>query len=169
MRTLTVLSFLLFSSIVAFSQATVVGGVAANYGYGPFVPLVTTPSVALQDASPNAAGASNATQGLSAGASNSTLSMPPANATSGFSQAVWYGGGEVPLTSPTISLRPVAVAPASPNEEVHQDLLGWDLLGAPARNSLVQASAYAKTAQHATRTYTNDDINRLKDMPLSGK
>ena len=42
------------------------------YGCGPYVPLVTTPMVSLQTVSPNPVGASNATTGLIAGATNAT-------------------------------------------------------------------------------------------------
>ena len=42
---------------------------------GPFVPLVTTPSVTLATVSPSAVGASNATFGNVAGATNATLSQ----------------------------------------------------------------------------------------------
>jgi hypothetical protein len=89
MSSLKTLSMVLLLSGLAAAQATVIGGTASNWvpAYGvyaaPFVPLVTTPSVTLATVSPSAVGASNATFGNVAGATNATLSFvsqPPAGA-----------------------------------------------------------------------------------------
>ena len=55
---------------------------AVHYGYGPYVPLTTTPEISLQTVSPNPVGATNATYGLQAGARNSTLSTINGNTSS---------------------------------------------------------------------------------------
>src|SRR5271168_3565372 len=99
MRQLSVLCLLLLLCGFASAQATIIGGTAGNWAppYGvyaaPYVPLVTTPSVTLSTVSPSAAGASNATWGNVAGATNATLSdefiaPPPVGV---FTQPVWYG------------------------------------------------------------------------------
>ena len=103
MRLFNTLFIILLLSGLAAAQVTVMGGTASNWvpPYGvyaaPFVPLVTTPSVTLATVSPSAAGASNATFGNVAGATNATLSMysqPPAGA---YTQAIW----SPPYTQPT--------------------------------------------------------------------
>src|SRR5438552_5489569 len=100
MRSVIVFSAVLLLCGFAAAQATVIGGTASNWipAYGvyaaPFVPLVTTPSVSLATASPDPVGASNATWGNVAGATNSTLSMvnqPPQGV---YTVPVWYGPSE---------------------------------------------------------------------------
>src|ERR1700722_1677633 len=117
MRSLKTLSMIVLLAGVAAAQATVVGGTAGNWApaYGvyaaPFVPLVTTPSVTFATVSPSAAGASNATFGNVAGATNHTtsfLSPPPAAAypqaiwSPSYPQPTWLGAsaGETPAESP---------------------------------------------------------------------
>ncbi|MFZ0536121.1 MAG: hypothetical protein WBW36_14580 [Candidatus Sulfotelmatobacter sp.] len=70
------------------------------YGCGPYVPLITTPSLALTTFSPNPVGASNATGGLIAGATNSTLSEISGNTDAAYTVPVWYSGGQTPIISP---------------------------------------------------------------------
>src|SRR5580692_11463288 len=103
MRLLNTLCVLLLLSGLAAAQATVIGGTASNWvpAYGvyaaPFVPLVVTPSVTLATVSPSAVGASNATFGNVAGATNATLSyvsQPPAGP---YTQAIW----SPPYTQPS--------------------------------------------------------------------
>ena len=59
----------------------------------PFVPLLTTPEISLEQFSPNPVGASNATTGLIAGATNSTLSQIQGSTSSVYTVPVWYQGG----------------------------------------------------------------------------
>src|SRR6202795_4862250 len=70
------------------------------YGCGPFVPLLTTPEVSLEQFSPNPVGASNATTGLIAGATNSTRSQIQGSKTSVYTIPAWYQGGRPPLITP---------------------------------------------------------------------
>src|SRR5580693_4668686 len=99
MRSLNTLCIVLLLTGFAAAQATIIGGSASNWvpAYGvyaaPYVPLVTTPSVTLSTVSPSPVGASNATWGNVAGATNATLSdefvgQPPVGV---FTQPVWYG------------------------------------------------------------------------------
>lgn len=78
------------------------------YGCGPYIPLVTTPEISLQQFSPNPVGASNATTGLIAGATNSTLSQIEGSTSSVYTGAVWYQGG-APLIAPQVHLWPETV------------------------------------------------------------
>src|SRR6266478_1855212 len=78
------------------------------YGCGPFIPLVTTPEVSLQSVSPNPVGASNATTGLTAGATNATLSQIEASTSSEYPVAIWYQGG-APLQTSQVQLWPETI------------------------------------------------------------
>ena len=106
MRFLNTFCAVLLLSGLAIAQATVIGGTASNWApaYGvyaaPFVPLVTTPSVTLATVSPSAVGASNATFGNVAGATNATLSIVSQPPVGVYTQPVWYGpSAETPAES----------------------------------------------------------------------
>jgi hypothetical protein len=73
----TVVLVMVMFSVLAFGQtgARAVPGYCP-YGCGPFIPLVTTPSVAFEAVSSSPVGASNATGGLQAGARNATWLSP---------------------------------------------------------------------------------------------
>src|SRR6202158_528175 len=85
------------------------GDGACVYGCGPFVPLVTTPEISLEQFSPNPVGASNATTGLIAGATNSTLSQIQGSTSSVYTVPVWYQGGGAPLITPGVLLYPETI------------------------------------------------------------
>ncbi len=94
MRSFLLLPLLLISAF-AFGQVTaqagyVTYGVPGQYA-GPFIPLVVTPSVSLQQSAISPVGASNATAGNVAGATNATLSLPSPVSGATVPQAVWYG------------------------------------------------------------------------------
>jgi hypothetical protein len=168
MRSLKTLSMILLLSGLAAAQATVIGGTASNWvpAYGvyaaPFVPLVTTPSVTLATVSPSAAGASNATFGNVAGATNATLSFvsqPPAGA---YTQAIW----SPPYTQPS-GFGPsanveTASEPASegrPARRAHAFDLGvasWQ-----SSESTTHLMASSTRGNKATRTYTNQDVDQV--------
>lgn len=156
MRLLKLLCLVLLFSGLAAAQVTVIGGTASYwspYGYGvPIVPLVNTPSVTLATVSPSGAGASNATFGLVAGATNATLSdefvaSPPVGV---YSQPVWYGPSEAPET---------VVPPRHEGGRMHEapkfDFIASGNVGA------AQLAASAGPARKASRTYTNQDIDRI--------
>ena len=162
MRMLSVLSLLVLLSGLAAAQATLIGGTASNwvpaYGiYGaPYVPLVTTPSVTLSTVSPYAVGASNATFGLVAGATNATLSPefvgePPVGV---YTQPVWYGPsgetGEAPL--------PRGHMHGATKEQAAFDFVrsSWG-----ERMGAARLMAAAGPARKASRTYTNQDVDLM--------
>ena len=93
MRPYLVLTAVVLMAVAAFGQLPFRPGYGPCdvYGCGPFIPLLTTPEVSLQQFSPNPVGASNATTGLIAGATNSTLSQ-----TRGIDQFGLYRGRVVP-------------------------------------------------------------------------
>ena len=168
MRSLKSLYLVLLLSGLAAAQATVVGGTASNWvpAYGvyeaPFVPLVTTPSVTFATVSPSAAGASNATFGNVAGATNATLSMfsqPPAGA---YTQAIWSPS----YTQPTWFGPPaVGEAPSEsmsenrPARRAHAFEIGvasWQ-----SSESAGHLMAGSTSAKKAGRAYTNQDVDQV--------
>ena len=168
MRLLTMLCACLVFSAMAVGQMPAPGVV--HDGYGPYVPLITTPQVSLQTVSPNPVGASNATYGLQAGARNSTLSTLQGNTSSNYTEPVWYQGGGAPLMStPEVSLNPRPlhgghVRMEMQREEVRHERAeneqrNWTYFAADNETSnAVEAAGAAKTAKRAARTYTNQDV-----------
>ena len=134
-----------------------------NFGCGPFIPLVTTPMVSLQQVSPNPVGASNATTGLIAGATNSTLSQISGNTSSVYTEPVWYEGGGAPLTTSAVHLWP------EPTGHTMHAMREEHGAKEEARTTWVYFSGIehtlnpigaAKGGKKAARTYTNEDVER---------
>lgn len=166
MQRFPVLCAVLLVSSLALAQAP---------GYertGPYVPMITTPSISLQTFSPAPVGARNATAGLMAGARNSTLSMTDGNTSSVYTEAVWYSGGGAPVISgPAVSLevRPLHGHPMHPEmpmemrgrERAEPGPRNWTYFAAMNETSNpVEAAMAAKGGRKATRTITNDDIDK---------
>jgi hypothetical protein len=174
MRPYFVLAVLVVISVTAFAQQPpfpprVYG--PCVFGCGPFVPLITTPSVSFQQVSPNPVGASNATTGLVAGATDSTLSQVSGNTSSVYTEPVWYQGGGAPLTSSAVHLWPEPLAhPMHGMREEHAEMdhgkreearATWIFYsGSEHTMSPTGASVNAKGVKKAARTYTNEDVER---------
>ena len=109
-----VLCSVLLLSVLSFGQNG--RGIAGYcpYGCGPYVPLITTPSLSFATVSPNPVGATNATGGLIAGATNSTLSEVSGNTDAVYTMPVWYSGGQTPLISPVAAGSPRSQGPPPP-------------------------------------------------------
>lgn len=181
MRSIYVLCGLLLLCGLAAGQATVIGGTASNWvpAYGiyaaPFVPLVTTPSVTLSTVSPMAVGASNATFGNVAGATNATLSdefiaTPPVGV---YTEPNWYGPSapvEVPQIvsnyGPAFGVG-MYPPPPPPRHEPRHEAQGqaFDFIAAPRESteSVATLRAGAGAGRKASRTYTNQDTSRMND------
>jgi hypothetical protein len=174
----------LLGSGLALAQTTMVRPYPGAYGYayGPYVPLVTTPEIALEQGAPASVGASNATYGLVAGARNSTLSLVNGNTSSVYTLPVWYSGGRAPLiSSPDVSLEVREVRggelPREPGrsegprlEPRRAEAGGWVYYAAPEETaSAVEAAQGAKTAKPPARTYTNQDVERQNEKNGSVK
>jgi hypothetical protein len=162
MRQLSVLCLLFLLSGLAAAQATIIGGTASNWvpAYGvyaaPYVPMVTTPSLTLSTVSPSAVGASNATWGNVAGATNATLSDefvadPPVGV---FTQPTWYGPS----------------AAVEFGEPMHGHMRGQKkergeatFIAGPSEGnwSVAQLMVGSAPAAKASRTYTNQDVDRM--------
>jgi hypothetical protein len=174
MRICTVGLVVVVFSALALSQ-TGARGVPGYcpYGCGPYVPLLTTPSVGFETVSPSPVGATNATGGLHAGARNSTLSIIDGNPDAVHTRLVWYSGGDSPLVSPAVRLprlepmmgmhdehmmRMMEMEHAH-GEEAHP---AWIYYASRAETaSAAEASAAAKSGRRAARTYTNADVERV--------
>jgi hypothetical protein len=163
-----------------------------GYGCGPYIPLLTTPEVSLQSVSPNPLGASNATTGLIAGATNSTLSQMQASPSSDYPVAVWYQGG-APLVTPQVRLSPESTA--REGREMHEGMMhqgmmhegmmhegrgqreegraSWGFYGGGFDTSAAEGTVSGKSGKKATHTYTNDDVARENekngDVKYNGK
>jgi len=165
MRILLVL--VVFSSL-ALAQSMVPGrpGFTCN---GPYIPMVTTPEFSLTTVSADPVGASNATYGLHAGATNSTLSLENVNGNVGgsYTQPVWYSGGTTPLiSSPAVELSvPVAHNMHIPRREPgreHEAAPSWTYYAAEEETSSpVTASAAARSGKPPVRTITNQDVEQV--------
>lgn len=154
---------LLVLSCMAFSQTVVRGNAPCVYGCGPFIPLVTTPSVSLQSVSPNPVGASNATAGLVAGATNATLNQVPASSEAEYTQPVWYSGATTPTTTPNINVLPIVTFTGGSQEHHHHGAMHRHeyYSSLESNSSAAEMVASAKNGKHATRTVTNSDIDRV--------
>src|SRR5467141_2052827 len=168
MRPYLVLMAVILLAVAAFAQKPFPhpGYSSCFYGCGPFVPLVTTPEISLEQFSPNPVGASNATTGLVAGATNSTLSQISGNTSSVYTEPVWYQGGGAPLTTSAVHLWPEPVG--HPMHAMHEEKgareearTAWVYIGGvePTANA-IGAAGVAKGGKKAARTYTNEDVER---------
>jgi len=170
MRVFTVFCASLLLSALGLGQTAPQVAGRTYYGYGPYVPLITTPEISLQTISPSPVGATDATCGLLAGARNSTISMMNGNTNSNYTEAVWYSGGDAPvLSTPEVSLAPRALHGGrmrreGPGEEPRRERAeaaprAWTYYASIEETvNPVAAAGAAKTARHAARTYTNQDV-----------
>jgi hypothetical protein len=168
MRPYLVLTALVLLTVAAFGQQPFTH--PCFYGCGPYVPLVTTPQISLQQSSPNPAGASNATTGLIAGATNSTLSQIEGSTSSVYTVPVWYQGGGSPLTTPEVHLYPEPIG--REGRIMHEDRqheehggreegrAGWTYFSGREHTIILGSVAKGKKSDHV---YTNDDITREND------
>jgi hypothetical protein len=132
--------------------------------------------VSLQTVSPNPVGASNATAGLIAGATNGTLSQIQGSTSSVYTVPVWYQGG-APLTTSQVHLWPEpAGREGHPMHEMMRDGMreehgareearaGWNYYtGREHTASAAQAASEAMGFRKAGHVYNNDDVTRQND------
>lgn len=167
MRPYLVLFAVALMAVAAFGQQPVPRPYGHCFeGCGPFIPLVTTPMISLQQVSPNPVGASNATTGLVAGATNSTLSQISGNTSSVYTEPVWYQGGGAPVTTPEVHLWPEPLG--RPMHAIHEEhgkreeaKAEWVFYaGSEHTVDGMSAASAAKGTKKANRVYTNDDVER---------
>jgi hypothetical protein len=152
MRQELILSAILFISAAAFAQVTVVSGYATNRtsvpgAYAaPFVPLVNTPSVALETGLPTQVGASNATAGNVAGATSAPV----------------YG-----TSSHTMDLQ-ATFGPGAPAEaqsgvtgRTAQTGFEFGIARFESSQGVAQLAGSAGKPSQPAREYTNTDVDHL--------
>ena len=166
MRKVTLLCTILLLSALAFAQSAA-RGFAGNcpYGCGPYVPMLTTPMLSFGTVSSSPVGATNATGGLIAGATNSTLSEVSGNLDAVHTMPVWYSGGGTPLIDPAVNSLVESRRTELP-EYRHRRYREHE----PAREAWTYFSRAEQTASpvevaHAghrpnVRTFTNVDVQR---------
>ena len=179
MRPCLVLIGVVLIAVAAFGQQPVprtYGGCV--YGCGPYVPLLTTPMISLETVSPNPVGARNATTGLVAGATNSTLSQLEGSGSSNYTVAVWYQGG-APLTTRDVNLLPEPIGREmrsmhggmpeergsreinGPENARHESRRQWSYFtGSEYTTDLAKVAKGPGAGPHA---YTNADVTRQND------
>jgi hypothetical protein len=171
MRPYLLLCAVVLISALAFAQPSVPQLFGpCLLGCGPYVPLVTTPMISLQQYSPNPVGASNATTGLVAGATNGTLSQISGSTDSVYTVPVWYRGG-APLIAPGVHLFPEPIAREAhrhmmfgeredhhPKEEARAEWMYFS--GSEYTANAESAAGAAKGGKKASRSYTNADVER---------
>jgi hypothetical protein len=178
MRIFTVLSSLLLLSVLGLAQdgERVIPGYCP-YGCGPYVPMITTPSVRFATYSPNPVGATNATGGLFAGATNATLSEINGNTDAVYTVPEWYSGGGMPLVAPATnsvvgSMRLNGMRQeyrehaehAQHEREREATTQSWIYFASaePGAQTLERASA-ATGVKPTKRSFTNDDVRQQND------
>jgi hypothetical protein len=130
--------------------------------------------ISFQTVSSSPVGATNATGGLTAGATNSTMESLPVDSSADHTQAVWYWGAN---TVPTREVAETALAPMHhPMMEPmhHMEHMGMMhhgeeqeavyIAGPVESVSVMESAAGARTAQKAARTYTNQDVDRMNQQ-----
>jgi hypothetical protein len=170
MRPYLVLCSVVLISACSFAQSSPQFYGPCILGCGPYVPLITTPMISFQQYSPNPVGASNATTGLVAGATNGTLSQMSGETDSVYTVPVWYRGG-APLTAPGVHLFPEPIGREAhhrmmmaervehhPQEEASSEWIYFS--GTESTASAASVAAAAKGGKKASRTYTNADVER---------
>jgi hypothetical protein len=172
MRPFLVLSVVALLAVAAFGQ-TMPHPYPYSYNYGyTYAPLLTTPMMSLQTYSPNPVGASNATTGLVAGATNATVSdLPEGSTSSDYTVAVWYQGGS-PLITPEVNTWPIphegmmagpmmGYGMGEEHERHHEKRAQWTYFSGPEHTTPVaEAATGPGPAKHS---YSNDDVTRQND------
>ena len=163
MRRSLIFGAVLLLSAFAAGQATIVSGYAGNwapsYGYyaagyyaAPFVPLVTTPIVEF-GTPPLQVGARNATAGNITGASSASLGL-----TNGTAVAQ-------PLTYSATTTSQRQPAPNSgQTKSAKPQTFDLGIASFQDNVGLAQLARRENLPNHAARTYTNEDMERLNQQ-----
>ncbi len=159
MRPYLVLMSVVLMAVAAFGQQPFPHSTYGPclYGCGPFIPLVTTPEVSLEQYS---------------------LSQIQEPTDSVYTVPVWYHGGDAPLMTPQVHLWPEMVGreghpmhDAMREERSHEEhgrreeaRAGWTYFtGWEHTADAAQAASDAKGFKKAGHVYTNDDVTRQNE------
>jgi hypothetical protein len=168
MRQLLIFCLAIILPALAAGQATVIPGYAANWtppgNYAqPFVPLVSTPSMSFENVSPSPVGATNATAGNVAGATNATLSVFPAGPVVQNPPSLALGLENLPIES---GAGVEASTEAESRGEASTEARPLELGVASFQDSygVAQLAASSHARQQAKRLYSNLDVDRMNQM-----
>ena len=164
MRQLTIFCVAIILPALAAGQETLISGHAVNWGppgvYAqPFVPLLSTPTMSFENVSPSPVGASNATAGNAAGATNATLSVVPAGPVEQFPPSLALG----PANS-LVEVGEEAESPAEATPSAEPRPLGLGMATFQDSYGVAQLAASSRARQQAKRLYTNLDVERTNQM-----
>ncbi|MGO8797229.1 MAG: hypothetical protein ACLQLC_20615 [Candidatus Sulfotelmatobacter sp.] len=173
MRWITVCCSILLFSALSFGQGADRGIPGyCPYGCGPFIPMLNTPMMSLTTVSPNPAGARNATGGLIAGATNSTLSEVNGDIDAVYTEPVWDSGGGLPLISPAVNSpvggmhmlrRQHPEQPRGPVLEASAERESFHFVATQENVQSLEKASAATGARPAQRNYSNEDIQKLNE------
>jgi hypothetical protein len=164
MRQLMIFCVAIILPALAAGQATVISGYAVNWAppgiYAePFVPLLSTPTMSFENVSPSPVGASNATAGNVAGATNATLSVLPAGPGEQLPSSVFFGSEESSIESGTEGESRSQGSTSTESRPLELGVATFqDSYGA------AQLAASTRARQQAKRLYSNLDIERMNQM-----
>ena len=186
-KVLVVCAMLIFAS-AAFAQVRVQSGWGSTAGWGgyypatPFVPMIATPGVSFATYSANSVGASNATEGLVAGARNSTLSMSYPSTLNAYTVPVWTNENTGPAF-PMIEhreIRAVMHEPMMHEPMMHEGMMHDEMMREhKAHGEIIyfgsatmgmghdvaeRVKGSQASRQPAKRSYTNQDIERIQQQ-----
>ncbi len=176
MRSLPVLCSLLLFTALGFGQNGRAIPGYCPYGCGPYIPMITTPHLTFATVSPNPIGATNATGGLVAGATNSTLSEVSGNTDAVYTVPVWYSGGQTPQISPLAAGSPTSQESPRMNAPEHRRGMRRTEASEEATNrqpapeqawiyySNLGTAGEAAPGNTATKTYSNQDVTRQEQQ-----
>lgn len=168
MRQLTIFCLAIILPALAAGQATVISGYAVNWvppgTYAqPFVSLVSTPSMSFENVSPSPVGASNATAGNVAGATNATLSVFPAGPVVQYPPSLAVGMENLPIESGA-EVEASAAAPGQATPSGGTRPLELGVASFQDSYGVAQLAASSRARQQAKRLFTNLDVDRMNQM-----
>jgi hypothetical protein len=164
MRQLTIFCVAIILPALATGQETLISGHAVNWAppgiYAqPFVPLLSTPTMSFENVSPSPVGASNATAGNVAGATNATLSVVPAGPVEQFPPSLALG----PANS-LVEVGEETESPAEATPSAEPRPLELGMASFQDSYGVAQLAASSRARQQAKRLYTNLDVERMNQM-----
>lgn len=173
MRTLYfVLAAFLICSIPALSQVAIPApGIITVPAWGiegarPSMPILTTPIVSLTPVSSSPVGATNATAGLVAGATNSTLNNVPGPTSAVTMQPQFLTSQGAPIEA--YEFESAGPEPRQPLKTGPAQFSSAYNTSATPGNLAEAARSYRLTRPgHQPRVYTNDDIQRIQQKPVT--
>ena len=170
MRQLTVFCIAIILPALAAGQAIVSSGYIIDSpppgAYAqPFVPRLSTPSMSFEDVSTSPVGASNATAGNVAGATNATLSVFPAGAVVQHPPSMVLGPENWLIESGAeVEARAEAESRGEATASAETRPLELGVASFQDSYGVAQLAASSRARQQAKRLYTNLDVDRMNQM-----